>query len=75
MSTNARRQSELIERIVRNLPILKSSPVLAALASVDRGLFVPEGSYGDPYDTRVVQLDGYNLSVSVAPGTSIILFM
>lgn len=62
MGTNARLQSELIERIVRNVPVLKTSPVLTALASVDRGLFVPEGSSGDPYDTRVVQLDGYNLS-------------
>lgn len=62
MNTNNKLQSQLIERIVRNVPMLKSSPVLAALASVDRGLFVLEGSYGDPYDTRVVQLDGYNLS-------------
>jgi protein-L-isoaspartate(D-aspartate) O-methyltransferase len=62
MSTNAKLRSELLERIVRNIPVLKSSPALAALASIDRGLFVPEGNYGDPYDTRVVQLDGYNLS-------------
>jgi protein-L-isoaspartate(D-aspartate) O-methyltransferase len=62
MSTNAKLRSGLIERIVRNVPVLKSSPVLAALATIDRGIFVPKGSYGDPYDTKVVPLDGYNLS-------------
>jgi protein-L-isoaspartate(D-aspartate) O-methyltransferase len=54
--------NSLIRKILQRAPFLRATQALKAIASVDRGLFVPKSFSGDPYDTTVVQLDGYSLS-------------
>jgi len=62
MNTPSEQNSSFIAAVLRQTPRLTDERVIAAMASVDRALFVPPSMRGRAYDTAVISLDGYTLS-------------